>query len=305
MQIHQSLVRVNHCTEHDLYQDFFSVAAVQVQEMWSYSLDVNMVSSGLNGASKSSGGSGIYAGRQGAIVRTFPNTQTTEMLIADVPKKGSRAKGQAIKRPLNLTNTTNHLFLPNENLGLYASVLLENLNEGEELCHNSVCCTFSVDYSVPVKDLGYKYHAVAFDGVKSVAGFASIGVQVCSIVSCSGEDVNSCGVLIPSEHTFNNVKITGIFTNVDAFHIPTSLRLEDQLLPYETGKFGYESVCDDKTCAVSITSKDKLENLITFGVYCRNYARDGEEVKTLSLPEAFGDLGKAYLRMKYHSPRKH
>ena len=63
------------------------VTAIQIQEGWSRSLDVNLLASGYDDPANRNGGSGIYGGRAGRLAATMPFTKTEQLLISRVLKK--------------------------------------------------------------------------------------------------------------------------------------------------------------------------------------------------------------------------
>lgn len=63
------------------------LTAVQFQQNWAYANNVNLLASGANNVEVGSTGSGIYAGRKGAIMSTMEGSSNTRIIVATVPKR--------------------------------------------------------------------------------------------------------------------------------------------------------------------------------------------------------------------------
>lgn len=100
------LVRWTHGDSRDLTDIIFTtmwfselpfLTAVQVQQNWAYSNDVNMLAAGANNPGFGSTGSGIYAGQAGSIISVMEGATDTKLYTGTVPKKRSSNKNQAIE----------------------------------------------------------------------------------------------------------------------------------------------------------------------------------------------------------------
>nr|CAD7412792.1 unnamed protein product [Timema cristinae] len=68
------------------------LTAVQGHAQWSHAMDANLLASGYSEPSVGSTGSGIYGGRSGALVTLMAPTNTSQLLIATVPKKKTKSQ---------------------------------------------------------------------------------------------------------------------------------------------------------------------------------------------------------------------
>ena len=64
------------------------LTAVQVQQNWAYTNDVNLLAAGANHPAIGSTGTGIYARKKGSLKSVMEGTNRTTLYTASVPKKG-------------------------------------------------------------------------------------------------------------------------------------------------------------------------------------------------------------------------
>lgn len=67
------------------HQQFSFFVATQYQQSWAYAANVNLLAANINWPSLNCSGSGIYAGRLGALEVFYSRFATTKVLIAKVP----------------------------------------------------------------------------------------------------------------------------------------------------------------------------------------------------------------------------
>uniref|UniRef100_A0A6M2DYN1 Putative carbon-nitrogen hydrolase n=1 Tax=Xenopsylla cheopis TaxID=163159 RepID=A0A6M2DYN1_XENCH len=222
------------------------LTALQVQEYWSHSNDVNLLAAGASNTALGSGGSGIYAGRMGPLITymSIPQNENKEnennkLLIADVPilkyttpqKNDTKPNGEKTERNA-LFNADissrdaisgdavkmDKFILIKDDIKEYASKLIgkELGNQfSEEICNNELCCTFNVTSIISNKTESgfsyYQYRAIVGDVVRSFSGVTNGGIKACGIVACSGDTIETCG------SRFNDSSKVGkrhIFTNI-------------------------------------------------------------------------------------------
>lgn len=249
------------------------LTAVQTQQGWSNGKNVTLLASGYNNPTVASGGSGIYAGGV-TLDRTFPDEQTSQMLVAAIPKNGT---SRVTKPHADFKPNSTEMFLKRENLAAFVSAPLENLKTGSRLCHNEFCCQFSVEVTEPTEEVSYRYRGLVFDGVRDYDGAATGGIQICAITACDNDNVTSCGTRISPKHSFTTIDINGTFRSDKTIQIPSTLVNEDQLLPLDWNQFAFVSDCDKTKCSISMTLFEPQTNLITFGIYGRDFTKDGEK----------------------------
>lgn len=200
----------------------------------------------------------------------------------------------------------------------------ETLRVDEDLCHDGLCCRFRVEgrgvslfqttsaavsmhggyswrrRSAPVADEpvqpedfdgfdGFHYRIVVFNGINQFPTSETMGVQICGLVSCLGEDLQSCGWQARGLGS-PNIKWTEFLSvNIEGdFEVGRTLQLASTLagprfepLPASIYKFESSSLLTSATLqTVSLSMQQPLIDLRTFGIYGRSYARDGPRPPT-------------------------
>lgn len=61
--------------------------AVQIQRIWAYTNNVNLLAADAKRIETATFGSGVYAGQQGSLVEFIPNGSTTKVIVTDVPNR--------------------------------------------------------------------------------------------------------------------------------------------------------------------------------------------------------------------------
>jgi len=283
------------------------LTAVQAQTSWSYRWDVNFLASGYNEPRVGSAGSGIYAGRAGRIKAIMPTVPTTQLLVANVTKKTLQNSKSNLKHLSNGDNIIEEF--PFENL--FSNSIAENnsgikmgrdylepyetllLNEGhfvgeKTLCHNELCCDFQLDMhsdrqdqNTSVKD--YVYRLAVFDGIRSFT-YATGGVQVCAVIFCTNSSLSSCGREFEKPEqaafntVFNNISISGNFRLANTTQLPTTLVEGYDVLSPDTFQFTREEIQEKSEVRVDMITTAQISKLMTFGIYGRDFLKDGGPV---------------------------
>ena len=254
----------------------FFFTAVQAQAAWAHSMDVNFLGSGYNRPQGGSTGSGIYAGKEGVLSSLMATKPTTEMLVASVPKKTSQGRKEQASpfRVIDPTKSMAGISMLQDNLVPYTTLPLTEEHVIQVLCHNALCCQFQVDMKV-THSSGYRYRLAVFNGVRSFT-FRTGGIQVCAIIFCANDELSSCGQILDNPEAFStmfeSISIEGNFlVDSDTLSANTLLR-EYNVMPashfsFETARGSYlHTYLDTKTTQSS---------LLTFGIYGRDFEKDG------------------------------
>ncbi|XP_015178474.1 PREDICTED: vanin-like protein 2 [Polistes dominula] len=262
------------------------LTAIQTQFGWAFAENVNFLAAGYNNPLEGNTGSGIYYGSNHTSKVRISHDQTTELIIDRVPKKVPKnlktTKNQETKhsethvhvhdelRRKRQTTNVNNLKLLRDNVTLYKTEILNGNISLKTLCHDGHCCNFTVN--VNKIDTKVKYRLVVFNGIRNYANVRLVGTRVCSIIQCSNDTLESCGSTLDSQTIFQEINISGKFDqSINSLIMPNTLRTD--LLPIMD--FSYEAHSHDDHKHVSITNSNKaITNLVTFGVYCRDYDRD-------------------------------
>lgn len=277
-------------------------------------MDVNFLGSGYDDPGVGSGGSGIYQGKDDSIVRLMPEQATSHLLVNSVEKKKRSIGSDAVatandvnqdfrgSNPNILTRMVRYaaqqgldavlggtradsLFLKSDHLDVYTTEMLDFEKDkgvfNKKICNHDFCCDFNITYE-QTKDLTHSYRAVVFNGVRSFDGVATGGVQICSIIFCNSSEASSCPSRSKEEFAYNfkEITISGQFLHSNSSQMPDTL-VDDVsvggLVPLTPKQFHFSSESEgDTDTLVTIKLETSVSNLMTFGIYGRDFSRDGE-----------------------------
>lgn len=146
----------------------FSFPATQFQQSWAYANDVTLLAANANLPVLKTSGSGIYAGRLGALSAYVTETETTKIIIAQVPIDSHLSESQQSHRnklPIRgnsgsdfrngvihpYSSRSNSAFdLLQDDLSRYTVEFLnftENVSHAGRVCNNGICCNYNVEIS--------------------------------------------------------------------------------------------------------------------------------------------------------------
>lgn len=133
------------------------LSAVQIQQNWAHSNDVNFLGAGANRPQVGSGGSGIYSGKSGALISTMTGEATTRLLVHEVPK----IPGNPVAKTSQAYSGTDfdNFKLKRDQLDIYSfrNITLPDstntpLHENFTLCYDDedreLCCYFEIDVAL-------------------------------------------------------------------------------------------------------------------------------------------------------------
>lgn len=136
------------------------LSAVQVQQGWSFSHNVNLLAAGGNRAAVGSSGTGIYAGRQGAMKAIMTDVAESIMLVSSIKKvPGTNVftndlSTSELTPPIKLKqdySITNYQFIP----------MIPSWINDMERCTNGICC--SVSFGMQANEVLLDYVSWKFD----------------------------------------------------------------------------------------------------------------------------------------------
>lgn len=296
-----ALTRKLNVTDIILSSGWFStmplLTTIQFQSGWAYAEDVNLLTSGHNSVEEGYSGSGIYAGRDGIVAAILPFDLHEELLIANVRKKFKNATAT----PTPQHNDDHHHRLPNvvsehhtnneldrrinldnfdmkyAELGEFKSqVIAEDGFIVKTLNHGEIECTFQVNLtglSPPVT-----YHLLALDGILPCGELVEIGTRICAIVQCANDTIESCGHIQDSAATFNSIKITAMYIdNMRTVMMPNTLATN--IFPLKNWSFNQYKQSEQVFTSISLTATTR--NLVTFGLWGRNFENDKSSLQNL------------------------
>ncbi|XP_066587545.1 vanin-like protein 1 [Prorops nasuta] len=266
------------------------LTATQMQAGWSYAEDVNFLASGYNRPEVGNSGSGIYMGRNGIAKITFPFETTEHYLAVDVLKKkkttpsGDQSNSMKLEHVnteylsarandetrVKRANDVGELKLYHDDITVFETAAF-NTSTTKKICHNGFCCDFTVDISHV--DPASNYRFVVFNGLRTYSNIIFAGTRVCAVVQCANDTVASCGWSTKtSETTFKKIEISGTFDNYDEILVMPNTLTSPSLLPLNN--FLFEEHKHEKHGHVTISKTEPVRNVLTFGLYCREYSKD-------------------------------
>lgn len=122
----------------------FKCTAVQVHQNWAYSNNVNLLGAGANNPCFGSTGTGIFAGRQGALKSVFQETETNRILVSRITKKPGTNTNLVRQK---MATSSPSILLTKEDINVHEfAILNESITSEQEhnLCYNGLCCNFKV-----------------------------------------------------------------------------------------------------------------------------------------------------------------
>lgn len=259
------------------------LTSVQIQQAFAQRHNIVLLSSGTNSPLNSNTGSGIFVGRHGAVDKIISYKNETRMMIAEIPKNVNDIDyepGEPSVEPYT-PEEMNELALWN-----YRPVKTFALSEQFEYEFDNIKCEIFLNLSRESnlnEDDSFGYRFTIFSGVRSYAGVANGGEVHCAIIPCANEkDEDTCGhkllgKKIPSVK-FNSIHMKMTITNEDQniYIMPTSL--DNSILPLSSKKYSFQTQLDGESKVYTINSEQQLDNLLTFGIYGRNFNLDGKRV---------------------------
>lgn len=134
--------------------------ANEIQSAWSYVNNVNFLGSGLNSPNSGSGGSGIYAGQDGAFARVWSEKRTNALVVAKIPKIINGRRNQAFNPADAMTFVYKSADIPTINgpepvpqqvlkgddILPYTTQVFQPTNGTQNLtlCDRGLCCHFTI-----------------------------------------------------------------------------------------------------------------------------------------------------------------
>lgn len=119
----------------------YNVAAVQIQQGWAHTHNVNLLAAGRNNPTFGHTGSGIFSGTQGPLRSIFTSTSGNRMLVHRISKTPGN---NPVFEPESVPIATPAIPIRNENLSEYIqSGVSPQLSTGRT-CLGPFCCSFSM-----------------------------------------------------------------------------------------------------------------------------------------------------------------
>ncbi|XP_046963868.1 vanin-like protein 1 isoform X3 [Vanessa cardui] len=275
------------------------LTAVQIQQAYAHSMNINFLASGANNVGIGSAGSGIYSGNAGALISIMPGVPTTRLLVSKVPKVPGQVEG-TYPGPIydDPSNHDNLTLITDPSLPSHVTRLLrEEAEEDFTLFDKDVLCHFRVKLRKRDGATGPFYRAFVQDGVHVYAK-RPVGTVGCLIVACKTEDPKSCADKF--KKTEENIVIEKLEIEMttyskhynstlqcdDIMYYPTSMR--NNKFPLNPANFTYSTDETPKKSEGNNVSKQRSREhisyklnapqreLVSFGIWGRIFTRDGK-----------------------------
>ncbi|XP_058128985.1 vanin-like protein 1 isoform X2 [Anopheles ziemanni] len=263
------------------------LTAVQIQQGWAYSNNVNLLAAGASFPGVGSTGTGIYAGRRGAITSVMTYNPETKLYVAQVPKvQFPNAAITKIPQAKGTPSQMAKLLLKRDQIDQYATKdlpMVSNNQLEERVCYGSHCCNFTLNYTVKtiVQNTNYyRYKLAAYDSNRTFDGFADGLITTCAIFACSSPDYSDCSRRFGETETydeavtFNSIKIVAKFAdNRDTFVVPNNV--DTSIIPFDVTETEYSvvpSVGDAKPHnIITYQLTNPHSDLFTFAIWARKF----------------------------------
>jgi len=252
--------------------------AAQIHQGWAWGNNVNLLAAGASMPAVGSTGTGIYHGKFGAITTVMNYLPENRIYRAEVPKSMDVApKYEPIhsNKPGDMLN----LYLKRDNSTPFVTELIPKETFGyirRDLCMGGSCCRFEIDFRFVGNNDTYEYRMVAYRGLRTDSMPAvpkREAVEVCAIVACADETVESCALRYENVETgfyFRSIVIsTQLPRNDHILVMPTTASLS--IMPYPVSDF---RVTEDANRKVTVELLEPKLDIYAFGMYSRNFDMD-------------------------------
>ncbi|KAK8388840.1 hypothetical protein O3P69_020657 [Scylla paramamosain] len=214
------------------------LTAPQMFRAWSAGLGVNLLVANYHNTAKGMLGSGLFPGAPRQLSSyTYDHNGGITLLVASLTTNTSTGHTTRVSRPRKdlLEDGKQHegaqqkpqlqdMVFIHEDLSRYNHLLLEEAASSvtASLCHNDgLCCNVSYTFPGNTSMTGH-YMLLAYSGlVEKGGGVYSMYIQVCSVVFCLSDEVNSCarveGEDPPLASSFLLQEVSGMFGTLHVF----------------------------------------------------------------------------------------
>ncbi|XP_037292535.1 vanin-like protein 2 isoform X2 [Manduca sexta] len=266
------------------------LTAVQIQESYAYTMNVNFIASGANNIAVGSAGSGIYSGKAGALISIMPGVPTTRLLVSRVPKVPGQVTGSYPGPIYDKPDNHDRLrLITDPSLVAHVSRPLTSGYQQFTLTEKDVSCKFTVKMSPGIGESYYRYRAAVFSGVRSFSGKATGGAKVCTIVACTGDAMNTCGkrfenYAVNRTAVFDELNIIGTMPSpvrnpqlqADGF-VMYPVSVIEPIMPLEPKGFTFTATTANTTTVYNYSLVNLDAKLYAFTLWGRYFATDGQD----------------------------
>uniref|UniRef100_A0A182K0R6 CN hydrolase domain-containing protein n=1 Tax=Anopheles christyi TaxID=43041 RepID=A0A182K0R6_9DIPT len=269
------------------------LTSTQIFESWAYANDANLIVAGTNYGPSGATGTGVFNGRNGALLAHYTGQSTRALYTVTVPKSGSgnltryhSLTSDVLDVPI--AESSGHRLpgyeLENVRLGrdfleqfttIQMNPIWQQESIGQIVCSGMFCCDFSLSLTVDVdREQTHHYRLAVFDGVRTFQGFADAHVSICGVIACANQSIASCGLMLRhnSEYLqFNSISITGQFIANGTLAMPSTLDM--RMYSYDVSHYGFTAEVNYSTNVQVVTMNltTPISDMQTFGIYSFNH----------------------------------
>lgn len=175
------------------------LTGVQAQQGWAFRHDVNFLAAGSNNANVGSSGTGIYAGRAGAVKRVISSSPKSRLLVSKIDKLPPLVlpNGEAVDFPADLAgmqmkrDRSSYMYVRIATATLEGIVSDNQTIDGDD--GHECRFQYKIETTAPLTEqVSYTYQMVVFKGLQS----GKRPVRICAVVACTHpNDTTSCGTM--------------------------------------------------------------------------------------------------------------
>jgi hypothetical protein len=252
------------------------LTSIQVQQSFAQSNNIVFLSAGKNSPSHSNTGSGIFVGKHGAVEKLISCRNESRLMIAKVPKDVDNPSYEPVESEVETCSPAEMDVLK---LWRFTPTSTHPLQQHLIATNNGVTCEFVLNFTKPQVESKVGFRLAAFSGTRSYSGLVSAGEIHCAIIACTDKNNEAtCGDKLEetaSSAIFNSISIKMTIENYELGNylvMPTTL--DTSVLPLKTKYYDFEAAKVGGVQKFHMKSLAEVKNVLTFGIYGRNYALD-------------------------------
>ncbi|XP_053679231.1 vanin-like protein 2 [Anopheles nili] len=270
------------------------LTSTQIFESWAYATNANLITSGTNYGPSGATGTGVFNGRNGALLTHYTGQPTRALYTVKVPKSGTKDVNSRYHSDTSdvlevpMVETSGHRLpgyeLENVRMGRdfleqFTTIQLNPVRQhdliSQIICNGMFCCDFTVSLMMDTTLQPTHYYRLAvFDGVRTFQGFADAHVSICGVIVCANQSITSCGLLLPKNSgymQFSAISISGQFIANGTLAMPNTLDM--RMYSYDTSYYTFTSQINHTSNIqlVNMNLTSPVSDMQTFGIYAFNH----------------------------------
>uniref|UniRef100_A0A182JLI2 Uncharacterized protein n=1 Tax=Anopheles atroparvus TaxID=41427 RepID=A0A182JLI2_ANOAO len=281
------------------------LTSTQIFESWAYANDANLIVAGTNYDLSGATGTGVFNGRNGALLAHFTGVPTRALYTVTVPKSNPGRTVQYHSRTSDMLEVPmaasrshrlpgaefERVRMGRDFLEQFTTIQLNPSWRQETIaqivCSGLFCCDFTVSLQLDEqRDRTHYYRLAVFDGVRTFQGFADAHVSICGVIACANQTIASCGLLLPYNSgymEFSTISISGRFQANGTLAMPSTLDM--RMYSYDASRYVFTADVNYTTNQQQITMNltSPVSDMQTFGIYAFNH-KDFEFYNPIELP---------------------